>query len=306
LPVPRRPSASRRRPPAAALAPSAARWGSAITWAVAASLAIHGLLLAVKFKLIDPRAFSDRAPPLEVVLVNARTTTAPTQADVLAQANLDRGGNTDADRRAKTPLPLPLRESLQSDIAVTTRKAEALERRAQDLITALKGQPVPPAQPAPTEAAPPSDLPTASEATQRTLEMMRLEAQIARDLDAYQKRPKRQQVGARAAEYRFARYVEDWRQKVERIGNLNYPEAARQLRLYGSMILTVAIRSDGSVEKVVIDRSSGQKVLDAAAVRIVEMAAPYAPFPPEIRRDTEILEITRTWTFARGDELRSD
>jgi protein TonB len=125
-------------------------------------------------------------------------------------------------------------------------------------------------------------------------------------MDAYQKRPKRRHVGASAEEYRFARYVEDWRLKVERIGNLNYPEAARQLKLYGSLILTVSIRADGSVENVVIDRSSGRKVLDAAAIHIVQMAAPYAPFPPEIRRDTEILDITRTWTFAPGDELRSD
>ncbi len=163
-----------------------------------------------------------------------------------------------------------------------------------------------PAEPAPVEAAPTPEPRLATEATQRTLEIMRLEAQIARDLDAYQKRPKRQQVGARATEYRFARYVEDWRQKVERVGNLNYPEAARQLKLYGNLILTVSIRADGSVEKVAIDRSSGHKVLDAAATRIVEMAAPYAPFPPDIRRDTEILDVTRTWTFARGDELRSD
>ncbi len=142
--------------------------------------------------------------------------------------------------------------------------------------------------------------------SQRTLEVMRLEAQIARDLEAYQKLPKRRQVGVRAEEYRFARYVEDWRQKVERVGNLNYPEAARQLKLYGNLILTVSIRSDGSVEKVVIERSSGHRVLDSAAQRIVEMAGPYSPFPADIRRDTEVLDITRTWTFARGDELRSE
>lgn len=282
------------------------RWRTALVWALLASLAIHAALLSIRFKLFDPRSFTDRAPALEVVLVNAKTKSAPTQADVLAQANLDRGGNTDAERKARTPLPAPVRESLQSDLAQTTRKAEALERRAQDLISALKGVPVPPPEPAPADPVARTDLPNASEATQRTLELMRLEAQIARDLDAYQKRPKRQQVGARASEYRFARYVEDWRMKVERIGNLNYPEAARQMRLYGSMILTVAIRGDGSIEKIVVERSSGQKILDAAAVRIVEMGAPYAAFPPDIRRDTEILEITRTWTFARGDELRSD
>jgi protein TonB len=279
---------------------------SVFTYALVASLAIHGVLLALKFHVFDPRTLADRGPPLEVTLVNAKSTTRPTQADILAQANLDGGGNTDADLRAKTPLPAPQKDSPQNDIAVTTRKAEVLERRAQELITALRSVPVAPAEPDPAEATPRPDLPSATDATQRTLEIMRLEAQVARDLDTYQKRPKRQQVGARAAEYRFARYVEDWRQKVERVGNLNYPEAARQLKLYGNLILTVSIRADGSVEKVVIDRTSGHKVLDAAAARIVEMAAPYAPFPPEIRRDTEILDITRTWTFARGDELRSD
>jgi len=204
--------------------------GSVITYALAASLAIHALLLALKFNVFDPRALTHRGPPLEVALVNAKSTAKPTQADILAQANLDGGGNTDADRRAKTPLPVPRQPSPANDIAVTTQKAEALERRAQELITALKGVPVTPAEPAPVEAAPTPEPRLATEATQRTLEIMRLEAQIARDLDAYQKRPKRQQVGTPAAEYRLARYVGGGRQKVERVGNLNCPAAARQLK----------------------------------------------------------------------------
>ena len=97
--------------------------------------------------------------------------------------------------------------------------------------------------------------------------------------------------------------MEGWRSKVEKIGNLNYPEAARSQRLYGSLLLTVAIRANGSIENVEINRSSGKKILDAAAVRIVQLAAPYAVFPPDIRRDTDIIHITRTWTFTRGDEL---
>jgi protein TonB len=141
---------------------------------------------------------------------------------------------------------------------------------------------------------------------QRTLEAMRLEAQIARDMDAYQKIPRRKFIGAQAKEYRFARYVEDWRMKVERVGNMNYPEAARANRLYGSLVLTVSIRADGSIESVEVNRKSGKRILDAAAVKIVEMAGPYAPFPDDIRRDTDILNITRTWTFARGDELHSE
>ena len=284
-----------------------ARYRSAITYAVAGSLLIHGVLLALRFQMFDPRKMADRGPPLEIALVNAKSTTKPTKADILAQANLDGGGNTDAERRAKTPLPIPPKNNPSNDIAMTAKKAEDLERRAQELMTRLNAGPATaPALPEPAPAPDKVQPVAVADLTQRTLEVMRLEAQIARDMDAYQKLPKRRQVGVRAEEYRFARYVEDWRQKVERVGNLNYPEAARQLKLYGNLILTVSIRADGSVEKVVIERSSGHRVLDAAATRIVEMAAPYSAFPADIRRDTEILDITRTWTFARGDELRSD
>ncbi len=138
---------------------------------------------------------------------------------------------------------------------------------------------------------------------EKSLEIERLEAQIRREHNAYQERPKRKFIGARAEEYRFARYVEDWRMKVERIGNNNYPEAARRERLYGNLLLTVSIRADGSVEAVEVNRSSGHRILDAAAVKIVEMGAPYAPFPPDIKRDTDILTITRTWSFTKSDEL---
>lgn len=106
-------------------------------------------------------------------------------------------------------------------------------------------------------------------------------------------------------EYRFAQYVEDWRQKIERIGNLNYPDAAKG-RLYGSLVLTVVIKANGDLERVEVNRSSGQSLLDDAARRIVRMAAPYAAFPEAIRRDTDILEITRTWTFTNADRLRAD
>ena len=227
-------------------------------------------------------------------------------ADIRAQAYLDGGGNTDADRRAKTPLPVLPKDSQTAELTVATQKVETLERQTKELMTSLKSVPAAPSIPKSTEASEPTDLPTASELMQRTLEAMRLEAQIAKDMDAYQKRPKRRFIGARAEEYRFARYVEDWRLKIERIGNLNYPEAAREKKLYGKLILTVSIRADGSIESIDVNRSSGYRVLDAAAVHIVEMSAPFAPFPPDVKRDTDILHITRTWSFTKGDELRSE
>ncbi len=270
------------------------------------SIAIHVVLLAIRFQPFDLQKMLDRGPPLEVALVNAKSPSKPTKADILAQAHLDGGGNTDADRRAKTPLPVLPRESANAELTVATRKVQTLERETKELMTRLKSVPAAPAVPKATDASEPKELPTATELMQRTLEAMRLEAQIAKDMDAYQKRPKRRFVGARAEEYRFARYVEDWRLKVERVGNLNYPEAARQLKLYGNLLITVSIRADGSVEHVEINRSSGQRVLDAAAVKIVEMAGPFASFPPDIRRDTDVLHITRTWSFTKGDELRSE
>ena len=276
------------------------------TYALGISILIHAVLLAIKFSPIDLQKMFDKGPPLEVALVNAKSTTKPTKADILAQANLDGGGNTDADRRAKTPLPVLPKDSQTAELTVATQKVETLERQTKELMTSLKSVPAAPSIPKSTEASEPTDLPTASELMQRTLEAMRLEAQIAKDMDAYQKRPKRRFIGARAEEYRFARYVEDWRLKIERIGNLNYPEAAREKKLYGKLILTVSIRADGSIESVDVNRSSGFRVLDAAAVHIVEMSAPFAPFPPDVKRDTDILHITRTWSFTKGDELRSE
>ncbi len=274
--------------------------------AIFGSLFLHAVVLAIRFAPLDLLQTDRNTPPLEVALVNAKSTSKPTRADILAQANLDGGGNTDANRRAKTPLPALPKDNATTELAVATQKVDTLEKKSQELMTQLRSaatlerpQPMPNTVPDKTE------LPTSTEMMQRTLEAMRLEAQISKDMDAYQKRPKRRFVGARAQEYRFARYVEDWRLKVESIGNRNYPEAARAQKLYGSLLLTVGIRANGSVETVVVDRTSGQKILDLAAVRIVEMGGPYSPFPPNISRDTDILYITRTWSFAPGDSLTS-
>jgi len=277
-----------------------------VAWAVGLSVALHAILLAVHFSPLDVKRTLDRGPPIEVALVNAKTKDRPTKADVLAQANLDGGGNTDENRRAKTPLPVLPKETQREDVALATERVQALERKTQELLTQLRSAQAVPTEPKTVDSPERTDSPTANTLMQRTLEAMRLEAQIAKDQDAYQKRPKRRFVGARAEEYRFARYVEDWRLKVERIGNLNYPEAARTQRLYGNLIITVSIRADGTVENVEVDRSSGNRILDAAAVKIVQLAAPYAPFPPDVKRDTDILHITRTWTFTRADQLKSE
>jgi periplasmic protein TonB len=185
---------------------------------------------------------------------------------------------------------------------------EQLEQQSRQLMMQPKpapaAVPVAPAQPEPQAETAPG--PTAADLLQRSADIARLEAQISRDWENYQKRPRRKFVGARTQEFRFARYVEDWRLKVERIGELNYPQAARDQRLYGSLVVTVSIKADGALEKVEINRPSGHKLLDEAAVRIVKLSAPFAPFPADISKDTDILSITRTWTFTRADRLLTE
>lgn len=250
---------------------------------------------------VDPRLFEPPFKPLDVILVNARTEARPLNPEALAQVNLD-GGGTEKARQATSPLPL----SPEDSIAVSQAEArvQALEQQAHDLMLRLKADyTLSETRPEPQPEARP---PTPPDLAMRSLEMARLAARIDEQWEAYQKRPRRMFIGARAEEFAFARYVEDWRLKVERIGNLNYPEAAKRNKLYGSLVLTVSINADGTVESVVIERSSGSKILDAAALRIVEMAAPFAPFPEEMRRRVDILGITRTWTFTRSDQLVSE
>ncbi|BBP02626.1 energry transducer TonB [Sulfuriferula plumbiphila] len=277
--------------------------------ALLASLGIHLLLLGFSFKLPPVREENFLSPPLEVVLVNSKSARKPLQADALAQANLDGGGNTDLDRRAKSPLPATAVDQRESGADRAQQRVRQLEAQARQIMTRLKSeQSLPNMQNAtsPTDAKPVEADPRPISLVARSLEMAKLEAQISREYDAYQKRPKRMFIGARTQDYVFARYIEDWRIKVERIGNQNYPAAARSQKLYGKLQLTVSIKSDGSLDDVEVTRGSGSKILDAAAVAIVREAAPYSPFPEEMRNKADILSITRTWNFIPGDQLSSN
>jgi TonB family protein len=142
-------------------------------------------------------------------------------------------------------------------------------------------------------------------AAESALVIARAEEQLARQIEEYSKRPRRTFVGTRSSDTRYAPYIEDWRQKIERTANLDNLENPRS-GISGSLRLTVSINADGTLAGTDLERSSGHKALDAAAERIVRRAAPYAKFPPDIRRDTDILVITRTWRFTAGEKVFSD
>ncbi|MHB1236465.1 MAG: energy transducer TonB [Gallionella sp.] len=268
------------------------------------SILLHAFLIfGIALVLPDPRSAANFLQPLQVVLVNSKSKSRPVHADALAQHDLDGGGNTAEARRAKSPLP-----AISDDRKFTpeqqTRRVAALEEESKRMLTRLKSDytAVPPE---PQKRKSDSD-DNGEELMEKSLEIARLEAQIDKNWDAYQKLPRRKFVGARTQEYRFAQYIEDWRIKVERIGNLNYPEQARRQHIFGKLQLSVSINKDGSLESVEVNKPSGYPLLDAAALRIVKLAAPYSPLPPNITKDVDILTITRTWSFTPSDTLRSE
>lgn len=266
------------------------------------SALIHLLvILGIGFTLPKLRSH-EGLPTLEITLVQTHTTKAPLDPDFLAQARQDGGG--DSHKRDIARSPLPARELGEQRLRLPTLapapQPEVTARRdtpdlfSQDAKTKIaRPEPQPPrkvlqqTQPSPGLVA----------RAQRDAERAQLNAEISREWQTFQGRPRHKYVNARTQEYRYALYMDAWRAKVERIGNLNYPEEAKRRHLTGSLMLDVALNPDGSVNTISVQRSSGQKLLDDAAVRIVELAAPFAPFTPEMRTETDILHIIRTWKF---------
>jgi len=273
-----------------------------LAWAIGVSIVLHAVLLTVHFTFPNALRWQAADTRLEVVLVNASTRERPSKADVLAQANLDRGGNVDERRRARSPLPVTEPRDPGRDLAQAQKRVQELEARQQQLLAQAHEAQARAAAEAQKNPAVEEPRKSGRDMADLALAAMRLQAQIDRQLKEYQERPRKKFIGANAAEYRFAQYEEDWRAKIERWGTVNYPAEARG-KVYGNLRLTVTIRPDGSVDSVELDRSSGLKILDAAAFKIVKLAQPFAAFPPAIRKDTDLLVITRTWFFGRGDKL---
>ena len=280
------------------------RQSRALVVSVAVSILLHAVLLSIHFRFPEALRWKSAHQPLEVVLVNAKAREKPDRAKALAQANLDGGGNTDARQRATSPLPTTSPKDPGRDLADMRRRQRELEAQQQRLLAQARDAKA--AVASGTEGRNPSEEATprtsGRDMADRSLAMLDLQAQIDKQMRAYQERPRKRNIGANTREYRFAQYEEEWRAKIERIGTLNYPAEARG-KLYGTLQLTVTINPDGTVHSIELNRSSGLKILDTAAHRIVQLAGPFAAFPESIRKDTDLLSITRTWFFGQGDKV---
>lgn len=242
-------------------------------------------------------------PALDVILVQSATQEVPEEADFLANAAQTGGGTSEEAKRPtqmfSSPVPkpddgiapMPVRASAPAPEPAEVAPAPVL---TQDAST-MKVTPVPP-----KDESRPRPLPRDDVLVERSMQMARLASELDRQAQEYAKRPKRKFISANTREYAYANYMAAWVARVERVGNLNYPDEARRRNLDGSLVLTVAINKDGSLERIDIIRPSGHQVLDDAAQRIVELSAPFQPVPKS-NEEVDILHITRTWQFVAGD-----
>ncbi|WP_334177546.1 TonB family protein [Pseudoxanthomonas sp.] len=271
---------------------------------LALSLIVHGLLvLGVGFALDDAAPVM---PTLDVILSQTSTPLTPKEADFLAAASQEGGGESDQAKRPRDSqagwipqpdtglAPQPLR-------AQTTAPVPPPESRVVTTHDSDTRAPVAEARPQPDQP----ELPQGEQKVQRDAEMARLAAEYHLRSELYAKRPKRKFVSASTKEYVYANYLRAWVDRAERVGNLNYPDEARRRRLSGTLVISVAVRRDGSVEQTRIIQSSGIPLLDSTAQRIVQLSSPFPPLP-ETAENVDILHVTRTWRFLPGGEVRDE
>ncbi len=269
---------------------------------VACSIALHATLLALKFAPPEPLRFAPADAQIEVVLLNAGSERKPLKADVLAQVDMEGGGDRDAGR-ARSPLPADVRVSDGLDVRQQRKRVEELEAQQRQLLALARG---PQAVAEPDRRTPPAAARDPSGTDNEDIQQVisRLQAQIDRQISDYNKRPKRLTYGVNAIGVSYARYVDEWAARIERLGTERYPPEARG-RIYDSLIITVEIDRHGNVVDVILNRKSKHEVLNQAVRRIVYAGAPYERFPPEMAREGDILQIVRTWNFT-NDALATE
>ncbi len=272
-----------------------------------AALLHLALILGVSFSFAKPEEIRHS---MDITLAMFKSEVKPRKADFLAQENQQGSGTLDKAAVPKTTEVAPFQDSKVNKVTPppVSRKEDVPPPPAKAAVTTVAPKPQK-VQNAPKEAkpqpAPKTETPD-FDSSQLSSQIASLEAELANEQQLYAKRPRIHRISAAStARDKGAWYKDEWRKKIERIGNLNYPDEARRQQIYGSLRLMVSINRDGSLYEVLVLESSGQPLLDQAAQRIVRLAAPFAPLTGDLA-DVDRLEIVRTWRFARGDRLSSN
>ena len=286
------------------------RQNTTFSAAIAISVLLHGVLLAVR--IVDPEAFKSEPtdPGLEVILVNSKHDKKPIKAQALAQANLDGGGNADAGR-ATSPLADMHKTEDGDDLKVAQRRVDELEEAQKMLAQAVSKTPfvVPKLTDQVSAHEPPA--PNAIDKVEIAKALARREAEISKHVSDYNARPRKTLITPSTREVGYARFYNAMRSKIEKFGTLNYPQKDGQ-KLYGVLLVYVPVMQDGSIYEqeggVEVALSSGIRALDEAAKRIVRRSAPFGSFPPEMRKTTknEVWGMVYRFKFTREEGLETE
>lgn len=270
--------------------------------------AFHAIIiLTVGFAAPDLKEPDKPLPKMDIILVHHSSDKKNEKADYLAQSNQEGGGNQIEKVKPKSPNSTPNILPVEGD-AQERKQISAPQETAEikeQLLTQRRSR-VKVAKPIEQDKTPVKvRVPTAEELVLRATELARLSSEIDNVLETQAKQPEHKYISASTQEYEWASYMEGWRHKIERVGNLNYPDAAVRSKLYGNLILDVALNDDGTIYNVKVRKSSGHKVLDDAAVRITRLAAPFSKLPDNLKKQQDVLHIVRTWQFMKNRQLKT-
>jgi len=260
---------------------------------------VHALLiLGISFDVDMPRSMAKK---LEIILVQAPDTKRPDKADFLAQDN--QVGSGEAEKKA----PNKRRASKQPSAELAPSHAMNNQRaKTQPQQMFLQKKSTVEVAASEKKAVDDSKAITTADLLRQSEEIARLQAEIIEQMDSYSRRPRVVRINSVSAHKHIAAsYEAAWQRKIERVGNLNYPGEIRRKSLSGTLVLSVELYADGNLKKITVNQRSGHKIIDDAAINIVKLAAPFAPFPIELRHEADILVITRTWQFKNEGLLRT-
>lgn len=274
------------------------------------AVVLHSLIiLGISFSAEDKVKPPEKLPGLEVTIVHTMTDKEVEDADFLAQANQEGGGDSSELARPTTPVDPVLATGEMGEVSEfvpETSMKSSVDPQGMQIFTAADSKEKMESDLDDPEQQTDFENMTATQLLSHSKEIAKLSAELEQSRRTYASRPRKAFVNtARTRKYKFASYEESWRKKIERIGTLNFPDKARRAKLSGNLRMAVTINKDGSVKSIKITKYSGHKVLDDAAVRIVKMAAPFLPLPDNITQDYDEVVIIRTWQFLQGNKLRT-
>jgi protein TonB len=265
---------------------------------------LHGILiLGITFS-VSPVAEDKSPPTLDIILVQTQNPSEAKDAKYLAQISQQGGGDSEKKSRPRDLFTAPS-VAKESGQALQIQQQASRQKQAEKVAVLSQKQSSFSVDTQEQQTKPDDVTIKQQESASKNAKTARLIQEISNIIEHQIERPKVIYMNSSTKEFLPARYMREWINRVERIGNLNYPDQARRDKLSGTLILDVAINAKGELINVDLRKSSGHKILDDAAQRIVKLAAPYSPFPDKLKQEADVIHITRSWEFINNSQFKT-